>query len=183
MKFVVPLADGFEEIEAVTIIDILRRGGLDVTTASVAGNPVKGSHGISVTADAAFSDLDPSGFDGIVLPGGMPGSKNLRENGSVLDFVKAVYSRGGYTAAVCAAPTVLFDAGILKGKKVTVYPADASYITDVTVVSDPVVVDGHIITGKSAGAAIDFALAIVRECVNADTARKLRTALQVYWNE
>ena len=79
--------------------------------------------------------------------------------------------------------TVLFDAGILKGKKVTVYPADVSYITDAKIVSDPVAVDGHIITGKGAGAAIDFALAIVRELVNADTARKLRTAMQVYWNE
>ena len=87
-----------------TIIDILRRGGLDVTTAFVSGNPVKGSHGIPVIADAAFSALDPSGFDGIVLPGGMPGSKNLRENAAVLDFVKSIYSRGGYTAALCAAP-------------------------------------------------------------------------------
>ena len=182
MKIVVPLAEGFEEVEAVTIIDLLRRGGVDVTTASVAKNPVTGSHGITLVADTDFSSLDPAGFDGIVLPGG-PGTKNLRESRDVVDFVKAVYSRNGYTAAICAAPTVLHRAGILDGKKVTAFPADAASLTGAVVTGDPVVVDGRVITGKGAGTAMDFSLALVREFVNEDTARKLRSALQVFWNE
>ena len=183
MKIVVPLAEGFEEIEGVTIIDILRRGGIDVTTASVMKNPVTGSHNITVVADTDLSSLNPADFDGIVLPGGMPGSKNLRENKDVIDFIKAIYSKNGYLGAVCAAPTVLEQAGVLKGKRATVHPDHASYIKDAILAEDSVVVDGRIITGKGAGPAIDFSLAIVRELQGSETAQKIRSAIQVYWKE
>ena len=182
MKIVVPLVEGFEEVEAVTVIDILRRGGIDVITASVMKNPVTGSHGITLVADTDFSTLNPSDFDGIVLPGG-PGTKHLRESRAVIDFVKAVYSRNGYTAAICAAPTVLHKAGLLNGKTVTVFPADAAALTGAVVTDAPYEVDGRVITGKGAGTAVDFSLALVREFVNEETARKLRSSLQVFWNE
>ena len=183
MKIAVPLAEGFEEIEAVTIVDVLRRAGLDVVTAAVGKNPVTGSHAIPVMADADLSDLDPADFSSIVLPGGMPGTKNLRESRDVLDFVRAVYSRGGLAAAVCAAPTVLYQAGILKGKRVTVFPDYAASMPDAVVTGEPVTVDGHCITGRGAGPAIDFSLAVVRELKGAETAQKIRSALQVYWKE
>jgi 4-methyl-5(b-hydroxyethyl)-thiazole monophosphate biosynthesis len=183
VKIVVPLAEGFEEVEAVTIIDLLRRGGIDVTTASIGKNPVTGSHGITLVADTDFTTLNPADFEGIVLPGGMPGTKHLRESRDVIDFIRAVYSRNGFTAALCAAPTVLHRAGILKGKNVTVFPAEAASITDAVVMDAPVVVDGHVITGKAAGAAIDFSLALIREFINADTADRIRSSLYVYWNE
>jgi 4-methyl-5(b-hydroxyethyl)-thiazole monophosphate biosynthesis len=183
VKIVVPLAEGFEEIEAVTIIDVLRRGGLEVTTASVGKNPVTGSHNITIVADTDLAALNPADFGGIVLPGGMPGAKNLRESRDVIGFIKAVYSRNGYTAAVCAAPTVLAQAGVLNGKRATVHPDHAAFITDAVLSGDPVVVDGRLITGKGAGPAIDFSLAIVRELQGAEAAQTIRSAMQVYWNE
>jgi len=183
MNIAVPLAEGFEEIEAVAVIDILRRAGINVTTAFIKSNPVTGSHNIPVTADADFSTLSPSEFDGIVLPGGMPGSRHLKEDPRVIDFIRAVYSRNGYTAALCAAPTVLYHAGILKGRRVTVFPEYAASMPDAAVTGDSVVIDERIITGKGAGAAIDFALALVSEMAGSDKAKKLRASMQVFWNE
>lgn len=183
MNIVVPLAEGFEEIEAVTIIDILRRGDINVTTAFLDKNPVIGSHRIPVTADADFASLSPSDFNGIVLPGGMPGSRHLKDDVRVIDFIKAVYSHNGYIAAICAAPIVLEHAGILNGRRVTVFPEYVSVIQSAEVTGEPVVVDEHLITGKGAGAAIDFALALVSEMSGADKSKKIRASMQVFWNE
>ena len=107
MKVIVPFADGFEEIEAITIVDVLRRAEIDVTTAFLRENPVTGSHDIPVKADSSIKELDMVDFNCIILPGGMPGSENLKNNDTVVSFIKHIYSKGGYVAAVCAAPIAL----------------------------------------------------------------------------
>lgn len=117
MNVLVPLAEGFEEIEAVTIIDVLRRADIKVTSAYLQENPVTGSHDIIVIADTGIESVKHNKFDAVVLPGGMPGSENLKKNGTLLQIIKTVSSNGGLVAAICAAPIVLGHAGLLKGKK------------------------------------------------------------------
>lgn len=179
MKIIVPLAEGFEEIEAVTIIDVLRRAGLDVTTAAVRANPVRGSHGVTVEADRALADLKAVDYNCIVLPGGMPGSDNLRHSDAVLSYVKHIFSKGGTVAAICAAPIVLAKAGVLYGKKVTCYPGYESVLEGATVTGAPVEADGAVVTGRGAGCAIPFALELVRLFSGGKAAQELREAMQV----
>ncbi len=181
MKIIVPLAPGFEEIEAVTIIDILRRGGLEVTTAHLGGNPVTGSHSIAVTADRGIDTVNASDYGAVVLPGGMPGSANLRDSGKVIDIIRAIHGAGGYAAAICAAPIVLAAAGILEGKTATCYPGYEKDIAGVNWTGEPVVSDGRIITGRGAGCAVPFALKLVELFKNAETSEELKKSLQVYW--
>jgi 4-methyl-5(b-hydroxyethyl)-thiazole monophosphate biosynthesis len=159
MKIIVPLAAGFEETEAMTVVDILRRAGLNTVTAAVNDNPVQGSHQVKITADILLNEDEK--YDAIVLPGGMPGTTNLRNDKKVAALVKSIYSAGGITAAICAAPVVLGDAGILKNKKFTCYPGFENEINDGEYTPETVVVTGNIITGKGPGAAVPFALKLV----------------------
>lgn len=161
-KALVPLAEGFEEIEAVTIVDILRRAGVDVITAGLSSGIVTGSHGIKIAADVLLSEVKAKSFDLIALPGGLPGTINLRECHRIIELVKEMYVAGKIVAALCAAPTVLYEAGILKGKKFTVHPSQADNIP-FNASSLQVVVDGQIITGQAAGAAMKFAFKIVEK--------------------
>ncbi len=179
MKIIVPLAEGFEEIEAVSIVDVLRRAGLDVTTASLRSNPVKGSHGIPVVADRNIGELKAVDFNCIVLPGGMPGAENLKKSDTVLSFIKHVYSKGGYVGAICAAPIVLAHAGILYGKKVTVYPGHEPDLEGATATGAAVEADGTVITGRGPGCAIAFALEIVRILSGEKAMAELRKTMQV----
>ena len=161
-KVRVLLAEGFEEIEAVSTIDILRRAELDVEVAGVGGTLVKGAHGVTIKADAelgAYKGLP----DAVVLPGGMPGVNNLAASKQVNDLIKEAYSKGKIVAAICAAPSyVLAETGILRGKKVTCYPGCEGLLKGkAEFVDKKVVVDGNIITRNGPGAAIDFALEIV----------------------
>ncbi len=181
MKILVPLAEGFEEIEAVTILDVLRRAGLDTTSAGLAGNPVRGSHGIPVMADEPLAGLRPDDFGAIVLPGGMPGSDNLKKSDTVISFIQSIYRRGGVTAALCAAPMVLGHAGVLAGKKATCFPGFESEMKGATPTGSPVEVDGTIITARGPGCAIPFALALVEALAGKTMMRDLRDAMQVYW--
>jgi 4-methyl-5(b-hydroxyethyl)-thiazole monophosphate biosynthesis len=158
MKVLVPLAEGFEETEAITVIDILRRAGIDTVTAALSKNPVTGSHNISIFADELLDENKE--FDAIVLPGGMPGSNNLRDDDRIIKIIKKINSSSGLTAALCAAPIVLSKAGVLKGKKYTCYPGFESEI-DGVFTDKNVVADGNIITGKGAGHAVQFGLSIV----------------------
>ena len=181
MNIFIPLAEGFEEIEAVSIIDVLRRANLKVTTVHLGKNPVKGSHDIEVKADKYIDEIIPSDFGFVVLPGGMPGSKNLMEDKRILDIVQAIYLSGGYATAICAAPIVFGRAGLLKGKKATCFPGYEEQLGGAIHSPEPVVSDGRIITGKGAGCAIPFALKLVEVICGKEVSDDLKNRLQVYW--
>jgi protein deglycase len=171
-RVLVPLADGFEEIEAVTVIDLLRRAGIEVVVAGLEPGPVAGSHGISVVPD---TDLDAAlgmAFDMIALPGGMPGSARLAADARLLACLQEQAKTGRYAAAICAAPQVLAKAGLLSGKRATSYPGflDETSAPGTTVLDEAVVKDGRIVTSRGPGTAVDFALALI-ECLEGDAAR------------
>ncbi len=160
-RVLVPLAPGFEEIEAVTIVDILRRADVHVTVAGTVAGPVTGSRGVVIVPDTTLDQATDSEFDMIVLPGGGPGTENLRRDPRITRLVKAQSDRGGYVAAICAAPTVLGDAGLLAGRRVTSYPSNQSQLAGADYQTDRVVVDGRLITSRSPGTALEFALTLV----------------------
>lgn len=156
------LAEGFEEVEALTPVDCLRRAGQTVQTVGVTGKTVTGSHGIPVTADITADAvvLDDT-LDMIVLPGGMPGTLNLEKDGTVQKAVAYAAEHGAFVTAICAAPTILGHLGLLKGRKAVCFPGMEEGLTGAEVLSVPAVTDGQFITGRGAGAAMDFALALV----------------------
>jgi len=174
MPLLVPLAEGFEEIEAIAVIDILRRGGVEVVTASTGKNPVTGSHGIPVTADRIL-DISAK-YSAIVLPGGAQGTQNLKNDRRILDLVRIISNNSGLTAAICAAPSVLAEAGIMKGKRFTCYPGYEDEICGHGGIhtGSPVEKDGHVITGKGAGCAIQFALRVLEELKGAEVAAGIK---------
>lgn len=174
----VHLADGFEEIEAVAIIDVLRRAGFDVKTISVTGKTeVSGSHQIKIITDELFEKIDYETIDMIILPGGMPGSKNLNEHAGLRKQILNFNEKGKYLGAICAAPLVFGNLGILKNKKATCYPGYENQLHGAVVTGENTEVYGNIITGKGAGVAIDFALKIVEtlkgELFATELARKM----------
>jgi len=160
MRLIVPLAEGFEEIEAVAVIDILRRANIKVDVVGIDDEIVSGRNGIKILCDKIITDVKPEDYDGIVLPGGNPGYKNLENNQQVINFIKAFESRGKLIAAICASPTILEKIGVLEGKKATCYPAMKDKIKNF--VNERVVVDKNVITSQGPGTAIEFALEIVR---------------------
>jgi len=159
-KIITILAGGFEEIEAITTIDLLRRAGNEVTVLGLSSTTVNGSHNITVKTDGILKDFKGQ-FDGIVLPGGQPGTTNLGNSNEVLELVRSAYAKGLLCAAICAAPSVLGKAGILKGKKATCYPGTQDKLAGATYQEIPVVRDGNIITSRGVGTAIAFALEII----------------------
>jgi len=161
MLVLVPMADGFEEIEFVTIVDILRRAGLDVVTAALKKSPVEGSHKIEIVSDALLDDIDYEKFDALVLPGGFPGFVNLGEDERILRLVSEMNEKRRYVAAICGGPSVFIKAGILDGRKATINPAGRAQMKDDQHVDERVVVDGNIITSKAVGTALEFALELV----------------------
>jgi 4-methyl-5(b-hydroxyethyl)-thiazole monophosphate biosynthesis len=181
MHAIVPLAEGVEEIEAVTIIDVLRRAEIKVTSVCLGKNPVTGSHGIKLFADKGIDDVAASEFDCIALPGGMPGSAMLRDDTRVIAMVRELSSRDKIVAAVCAAPIVLGRAGVLAGKRASCFPGNESLLAGAVIVPDPVVMDGKIITGRGPGCALPFALAVVELMSGKETAAGLKERMQVYW--
>jgi 4-methyl-5(b-hydroxyethyl)-thiazole monophosphate biosynthesis len=154
------LAEGFEETEAVTTIDLLRRGGVTVTTVGLDGRRVKGAHAIEVAADAALGDDLPQ-FDGIMLPGGQPGTNNLGASDALLKLLRQACDDGKVCAAICAAPTVLAMAGLLERKAATCYPGFEGQLHGAVVSEQDVVQDGNIVTSRGVGTAIPFALALI----------------------
>lgn len=159
----VPLAPGFEDLEATTIVDILRRGGIDVTTAGLAPGLVEGARGMRVQPDADLDAVMDRDFDMIALPGGMPGSENLKNDARIQALLKRLAAAGKYTAAICAAPIALAEAGLLDGRRATSYPGfvDKMKLPGTTYVAEPVVVDGKVATSRGPGTAMDFALTLV----------------------
>ena len=159
-NIVILLADGFEEIEALVPADVLRRLGFQVTLAAVGGErTVAGAHGIRVTADARLTELPQDGFDAVILPGGMPGSRNLRDSALVLSRVRAMTEAGRIVAAICAAPIALAKAGVLAGRRYTMYPGFEPEMPSAPT-GNLVERDGDLITGKGPGAAFAFAAEI-----------------------
>lgn len=173
------LAPGFEEIEAITIIDVLRRAHLPTVTLSVGCiGSVEGSHGLRLEADAALEDARGKAFDMVALPGGMPGSEHLAGDPAVLHLLRTTAERGAWTAALCAAPLALHAAGLLAdGRRVTAYPSVACRLTGATYTGARVETDGRIITGAGPGAALEFALALVAALDSSETADSLQRAM------
>lgn len=162
------LADGFEEIEAVTIIDVLRRGDVTVTTASLGGKQVRGSHQIALEADALLDGVTVEDFDALVLPGG-PAAKTLREDPRAQAVIQRAAAAGKLLGAVCAAPTALEVAGVLAGKRATVYPGNL--LPSAERIDARVVEDGNVITGSGPGTTMDFALKLVERLSGAAVAQ------------
>ena len=167
------LAPGFEEVEALTIVDLLRRAKINITTASISELHVTGSHNVTIHADTLLKNINESDYDMIVLPGG-PGTKNLRDSDEVLSLVKKFNQNKRWVAAICAAPTVLNKAGILKDKLVTSFPSEKDVFTDSKYVTDSVVVDENIVTSRALGTAIDFSLELIKLLIDSKNAREIK---------
>jgi protein deglycase len=170
------LAPGFEETEAITSIDLLRRANVTVTVLGLDSQEITGSHGIDIKADMFFKDFSGS-FDALVLPGGQPGTKNLASSGPLLDLVRATHKRGALCAAICAAPTVLGTAGILAGCKATCYPGCEKELGGAIVSQEDVVRDRNVITSRGVGTAIPFALELISYLVSQGVADKIRSSI------
>lgn len=177
-KVSVMLADGFEEVEALTAVDLLRRAKIYVDTVSITDDfTVHGAHGINVQTEDLFDEVDFSETDMIVLPGGMPGTTNLKEHEGLKKVLLRFAEEGKYIGAICAAPTVLDEIGILQGKRATCYPGVESQIKDAILTRTPVMRDGNIITGQGVGTAIDFALKLVEVLAGEEKAKEIAEAI------
>ena len=160
-KVLVPLAQGCEEVEAVTIIDLLRRAKIEVISAGLDDQPVTASRGVSLIADTTLDAALEQEFDMIVLPGGMPGMTHLKNDPRIIALLQKMARDGKYTCAICAAPAVLAEAGLLAGKSATSYPGFLDNLPTVTYKTDAVVRDGKIITSRGPGTAMEFALELI----------------------
>lgn len=179
-RVLVPLAEGFEEIEAVTIVDVLRRAGLDVTVAGLRPGAVRGAHGIPIVPDVELGALELDGFGVLVLPGGQPGTRNLAADERVLALVRRLHAQGRRTAAICAAPAVLHAAGILRGVAVTSHPSVRQSLSGADVRAEPRVLrSGSVLTSQGAGTALEFALELVAELAGPEKADELAQAMIV----
>ena len=159
-KVLVPLAQGCEEIEAVTVIDILRRAGIEVISAGLDSQPVRASRGVVLLADMTLETALQYEFDMIVLPGGQPGTNNLKADTRIISLLKRMSAQGKYVTAICAAPSVLAVAGLLDGKQATGFPGTLDSFAHVKKNDAAVVTDGKLVTSRGPGTAIDFALTL-----------------------
>ena len=172
------LANGFEEIEALGTLDILRRAQIPVETVSIGDDKtVTGAHNIPVVADTTFDEADFSAVEVLVLPGGMPGAKHLNEHEGVKNLLLDFNGQGKLIAAICAAPMVLGGLRLLEGKRVTCYPGFEPELIGATVTGENVVVDGNLITGKGPGLVFDFALRLVELIAGMSTRREVQQGL------
>lgn len=178
LKVAVLLADGFEELEAVTVIDILRRGEVDVLTVSIMPDQrVVGSHGMEFAADKVFDEEKLNTFDMIVLPGGLGGMNNLKAHEGVNRLCREFATNDKYVCAICAAPVVLGSAGILRGRNAVCYPGFEEYLEGAAIGTDKVVIDGKIVTSKGPGTAIDFAFELLNLISGKETVDKVKTGM------
>ncbi len=168
------LAPGFEEIEAITVIDLLRRAGVAVTVAGLRKELVRGSHKISVKPDIYYKDVSQEAFDILILPGGQPGSNNLKADPAILEWIRKRFAGGRKLAAICAAPTVFQAAGITGNLKITSYPSEREVFDESIYLEDKVVNDHNIITSRGVGTAIDFALELIAQLEGTEKAREVR---------
>jgi len=160
-RALVPLAPGFEEIEAVTVIDILRRAGVEVVVAGTERGPIPGSRGVRVVPDASLGEIAGAAFDVVVLPGGRKGAEALAADARVLTLLRDQMRSHRLIAAICAAPEVLYRAGLIEGRQVTSHPSSRDALAGVRYVEDRVTRDGNIVTSRAPGTAMEFAFALV----------------------
>jgi len=174
----VHLATGFEEVEALTVIDLLRRAGIDVESVSITGEKkVKGAHNISVEADILYEDADYEKCEMIVLPGGLPGADYLGEHEGLVKHIRCFAENDKYLAAICAAPQVFGAQGVLEGKKATIYPSMESCLKGAEPQDEIVVVDGKIITSMGPATAMPFALQLIETLKGKASSEKVRMAI------
>ncbi len=175
----VPLAQGCEELEAVTIIDLLRRAEIEVVTAGLDGEPVHASRGVVLVPDTDLDTALERDYDMVILPGGAKGADNLNADHRIGDLLKRMANSGKFTAAICAAPKVLAASGVLTGKRATCYPGHitADNPQQIQLSDDPVVTDGKIITSRGPGTAMDFALSLIERLVGKTRRDEVETAL------
>lgn len=168
------LADGFEEIEGLTVVDLLRRAGIEVITVSITNDKlIHGAHGIDVLADKLFDEVNYEEMDMAVLPGGMPGTLNLGEHEGLKSVLEKFYEEKKYIAAICAAPSVLGKYGMLKGRKATSYPGFEEALVGAEYVYDEVAVDDFVITSRGMGTAIAFSLKLIEKLVGEEISEKI----------
>ena len=178
MKAALLLANGFEEIEALTPVDVLRRAGISVDMISIYDEPlVSGAHSILITADKTYSESIPGEYDLLILPGGMPGSLNLDKCEFTNTIIDSILSKNGRIAAICAAPLILGRRGILNGKRAVCYPGFESELIGATIDSCGVVTDGNITTARGMGVALEFAKELVALLIDKSTADNISSAI------
>lgn len=179
-KVLVPLAQGCEELEAVTIIDLLRRAEIQVITAGLNNDPIVASRGTRLLADTTLEKISHEEFDMVVLPGGLPGADNLNADQRIHEILQRTLDKNNYVAAICAAPKVLASAGLLDGKQATAYPGVLAAIANnaIQITSAAVQHDGKVITSRGPGTAMDFALEIISCLVGIEKRNEVEAALQ-----
>ena len=178
MRVLVPLAEGFEEMEGVILVDVLRRARIEVVTAAMGtAREVPASRGVTVAADTTWAAIDPARFDLIAIPGGMGGTRRLQQDARLLRALRDFQASGKALAAICAGPLVLQSAGLLKGRTVTCHPGVADELTDARRLDDRVVEDGNLITSQGPGTSFAFALAIVRRLAGEAVANQVADGL------
>ena len=176
----VPLAEGCEELEAVTIVDLLRRAGIEVVTAGLEPGPVKASRGVVLVPDTTLEEVRGRDFDMVVLPGGGPGTERLARDERVREILRRHAEHGRWTAAICAAPRVLAEAGLLEGRRATSYPGclDPGSVPGLRYEEAPVVRDGKVVTSRGPGTAMDFALELIELLAGRAKRQEVEAALQ-----
>ena len=176
----VPLAQGCEELEAVTVIDLLRRAGIDVVTASLDNEPVRASRSTVLIADKTLDEAIVQNYDMIVLPGGLPGADHLDADPRIKELLNSMSDNNKFTAAICAAPKVLASAGLLAGKRATGFPGvlEKLQLPETEIVENPVVIDDKVITSRGPGTAMDFALQLIELLSGKDSRNSVEAALQ-----
>ena len=177
MKIAILLANGFEEIEALMPLDVLRRAGVTVDTVGIGAKTIIGAHNIPVIADVTDSEADANSYDGVVFPGGMPGAVNLDKADFTDEIIDAVKEKGGLLAAICAAPLVLGRRGLLEGKKATCYPGFEGELKGALVSPLGVVTDGNVVTAKGMGVALEFAKELTSLLVSKEESNKIAKAI------
>lgn len=176
-KVLVPLAEGCEELEAVTLIDLLRRAGVEVVTAGLKPGIVTASRGVKLVPDVTLEVALQAHYDMVVLPGGMPGATHLQDDPRIISLLQKMAAAGQYTAAICAAPMVLAKAGLLEGKRATSYPGSLDAYTGISLQTAAVVQDGKVLTSRGPGTAMDFALALIEVLTGPAKRQQVEAAL------